>query len=365
MKTLWFVLLLSPLRAFAFPEMTTHGYVNCTACHVSPTGGSTLTEYGRGLSKELLSMSSGEKENEFFYGAVKTPSWLLMGGDVRAIQTYLNTDKAKEGMFFLMQADLATAMKWNQWTLAGSLGIKGGPDDYKQRNDLISRNHYLMYQMNDAAALRVGRFVPQYGINEPNHTIATRAGIGFGTSSETDNAEFSYLGERWDAFLTAVGGRPEDAKADHEKGFSLGSSFNFFERNKIGISAYHGINQSRDRWLAGVWGILGLTKNVSLLSEFDHQWSTTRGNSETSTRGLVSYQRLGYELVQGLQIYGTHQLSYLDLATVGTRTDSYGGGFNFFPRPHLEIRAEYLKERMLASGPDYFDAAWLVLHYYF
>jgi hypothetical protein len=365
MKTLGLIILFFTSIAAAFPEMTTHGYVNCTTCHLSPSGGGLLTEYGRGLSKELLSMSSAKNEEGLLHGAVKPPSWLLAGGDIRAIQTYLDTPQTKQGEFFLMQAELAAAIKLAKWAVAATFGIKGGPEDVKDRNQTYSRVHYVMYQADDTKSIRVGRFMPQYGLNEPNHTITTRGGLGFGDETETDNAEFAYLGENWDAFLTAIAGRPDDSTVDREKGFALSSSLNFFERNKMGVSGYHGRNKSEDRWLAGIWGIFSLSKKTFLMSEVDHQWETQLGSTESSSRGMASYLRLGYEPVQGVQLYATHQLSYLDFQNVNTRTDAYGPGFDFYPRPHFEIRAEWLKERMMAQGSDRFDFAWLLLHYYF
>lgn len=365
MKIFCLVLLFLSGSAQAFPEMTAHGYVNCTTCHLSPSGGGLLTEYGRSLSKDLLSMSSANHEEGLLHGAVKTPSWLLAGGDVRAIQTYLNTPQTKQGEFFLMQAELAAAVKFAKWALAATFGIKGGPDEVEDRNQTYSRVHYLMYQADDTKSIRVGRFMPQYGLNEANHTIPTRDGLGFGEQKETYNVEASYLGESGDFFLTAISGRPDDSSLDPEKGFALSTSLNFWDRNKVGLSAYHGRNKSEDRWLAGIWGIFSFTKKTFLLSEFDHQWETRLGSPESSTRGLASYQRLGYDVVQGFQIYATHQLSYLDFQNLDSRMDAYGPGFDFFPRPHLEVRAEWLKEKMMAQGSDRFDFAWLLLHYYF
>jgi len=54
--------------ADAFPELTRHGYVSCTACHVSPNGGGAMTPYGRGLSRELLSTWGGTREAEVGHG---------------------------------------------------------------------------------------------------------------------------------------------------------------------------------------------------------------------------------------------------------------------------------------------------------
>ena len=52
--------------AQAFPEMVRYGYVNCTSCHVSLSGGGLLTDYGREIAREKLAMfkSSDEKSKE-------------------------------------------------------------------------------------------------------------------------------------------------------------------------------------------------------------------------------------------------------------------------------------------------------------
>lgn len=365
MKLIFALSILFSSLAYAFPEMTTHGYVNCTACHLSPSGGGILTEYGRSLSREVLSMSGRENEGNFLNGTVNTPKWLLPGGDVRAIQTYLNTPTEEKGEFFLMQAELAAAVKFAKWAIAASVGVKGGPPDVEDRKDIYSRIHYVMYQPTETQSIRVGRFMPQYGLNEPNHTVVTREGLGFSEQSETYNVEAAYLGENWDTFITAIAGRPDDLSLDREKGFALSATHNFLEKNKVGISGYHGRNDANDRWLAGVWGILSLNRKTFLLTEFDHQWDETLGTAGTSTRGMVSYQRLGFEPTQGLQLYATHQLSYLDFDTANSRTDAFGPGVDLFPRPHFEVRAEYLTMRMLAVGPQRFDFAWILGHYYF
>jgi hypothetical protein len=352
--------------ASAFPEMTVHGYVNCTACHISPSGGGVLTEYGRGLSRDLLSLQQGlQPETEASEEAI--PKWFLPGGDVRIIQTYLDTPTLRRGDFFLMQTEFMAAIRWMKWTVVASLGIKGGPNSVEDRNDLHSRVHYLMYQVAETTSVRAGRFLPQYGLQEPNHTIVTRQGLGFGESSETDNLEIASAGERWDLFATAIGGRPEDTNKEAEKGFALSTSYNFLDKNKLAFNIYQGKNSRGGRWLAGLWGIFSLSEKFFLLSEIDHQWSNAIASRTTSAekRGIASYQRLGYQVAQGLQIYAVHQLSYLDFDSVLSRQDAFGPGIDLFPMEHLEIRAEFLKQRMMSRSPDYFDAAWLLAHYYF
>ena len=114
----------SPLQAF--PEMIRHGYASCVSCHVSPAGGGILTDYGRELSRELLATWSNEEENKPLYGMVTLPESVKLGGDIRAIQTYSDTPKIREGRFFLMQADIEAAWVSESFTLVGSTGWDPG-----------------------------------------------------------------------------------------------------------------------------------------------------------------------------------------------------------------------------------------------
>lgn len=115
-------LVVSAKQSFGYPEMNRHGYANCTACHVGPNGGGILTPYGRQLSQELLSTWGKEDESKFLYGIFRLPDWLNLGGDFRAVQTYLNSPKIEQGKFIFMQADLEAAASHKRWHLVATLG---------------------------------------------------------------------------------------------------------------------------------------------------------------------------------------------------------------------------------------------------
>ncbi len=77
------------------------------------------------------------------------------------------------------------------------------------------------------------------------------------------------------------------------------------------------------------------------------------------------YQPVGYEPMQGFQVYASHQLSYVDLSEVSSRLDAFCPGIDLFPRPNLELRGEFVKRGMLVASPRYADCAWLLIHCYF
>ena len=119
------LVLLISTHLYAFPEMIRHGYTNCTACHVSPSGGGLLNQYGRSLSKDVLSTWSAKNEENFLHGAINTESvndWLVTGGDLRAVQVHQENDNIKRGKFIKMQAGLEVGINQPKWAIIGSFG---------------------------------------------------------------------------------------------------------------------------------------------------------------------------------------------------------------------------------------------------
>ena len=134
MSAIFLLLLFSP-TAHAFPEFVRHGYTNCITCHASPTGGGILTEYGRAISKELLSRGSWFFENRMdlpavdtheeqaLNGSVSLPRGISLGGDARALQLISDDSKATRGRFVFMQADLEAALSdGKRITVDGTIG---------------------------------------------------------------------------------------------------------------------------------------------------------------------------------------------------------------------------------------------------
>lgn len=355
------LLFLLPQAAQAYPELVRKGYGNCRTCHHSPNGGGLITEYGRELSAEELSQFSREGEARFLYGAFQPPEWLDLGGDLRGIQTYRDTPTQRVGDYFLMQADLEAAA-----TAGGFFGKKlsavataGYDADDKS---FISRRHYFVARPSDEVSIRAGRFMPAYGLNIAEHVAVTRRGLGFDQGDETYNAEAAWIGDDLNLFATGILGRPDDARLDREQGGALQASYFFLERFKAGANYYLGSNDTGLRHLLGGFGALGFTPSLFLLSELDLQLDETIGRTAS---GIAAYNRLDYELVQGLHAFATLEHLRLDFADDRTTTQACGGGIQYFPRPHLELQLQYQKQRATRAGSgDFIDFAWLILHFY-
>src|SRR5882672_5766622 len=90
------VLQLFPGVAHAYPWMIRHDYTACAQCHVDPSGGGPLSQYGRAMGEVLLRTRYGAEAagadgdeaepgpgGKFLWGALPLPPWLDLGGSWR------------------------------------------------------------------------------------------------------------------------------------------------------------------------------------------------------------------------------------------------------------------------------------------
>ncbi len=356
---LWLLFLLGAEKAHAFPEMIRHGYVNCTTCHISPTGGATLNQYGRALSKEVLSTWGTENEAQFAYNLVKPPEWLNLWGAYRSVYVYRDTPTYRDGRSIFMQADLEAAAVYQKWTADFSFGYQDPANAQGFWDHAIARQFYLMYRPIEEVGIRGGKFLPAYGIRSPDHVIVTRRALRINDEgTESVNLEGSFVNETYSFFATAIFGRPDDLTLQRERGASFVASRAFGDTYKAGMSYYTGSFDAPRRQLLGPFATLGFTPHLFLLSEADLQLLPDAGS------GFAAYNRLGYEIVQGLILYGTQEFARLDFTRSNSRVQTYGLGFQWFPRPHFELNATWQKMQNLSAYEDFTDYAYVMFHFY-
>lgn len=365
------VLLLLSELANAFPGMIRHGYVNCTSCHVQPTGGGVLKPYGREISQELLSSFSKENEGKLIYNAFGVADLLptdsvQIGGDTRLIQTYRDSARLKEERFFLMQSDLEVAAQFGHWIF----DVNGGYYDAEFK----SLRHYILYQWDEEFSLRGGRFRPAYGMNTPEHTLVIKRKLGWDESTETYNLEAAWLKKGWNLFITGIFGKPESVEELHqgltlgqtgiaEKGFASRGSIFIHDNYELGLEYYYGTNSSHSRHVMGPFFILGVSPQFYLLSELDFQIENKNSSSD-SLKGFFNYEKFSYEPIQGFHLIATTEWSRSQFSNQNTFFQRYGAGIEFYPRPHFEVQALWQKQKQPSDLGVFQDNAWLMMHFY-
>jgi len=354
---LLFLSLLLPISALAFPELTRYGYNSCTACHVSPSGGGLLTSYGRSLSSEILSTWGTEKDAGLFWRAVDRETiekYLLVGGDIRGVQVHHENINAKDGRFIYMQSDVELGFNQERWGGAIAIG--------EVQNNVwkpFARSYYAFWRPRDELTVRAGRFLPSYGLRLPDHIAFTRSFLGFGLDGIRDGAEAQWTGETWTLNLTEA---KQFGASSPEAATSAQAQFFFSDRFKVGGNIWSGRSDSMNRFLSGIWGILGFTKNLYLLSEIDRQIKSGNG---TNVRSVVTFNRLGYTILKGLDVFFQNEILHADLSVESSNTDRNGLGLQFYPLPHFGFSGIWTKQKSTAPGSLEEDYAWLLMHYYF
>lgn len=381
-------LVFSSPEARAFPENVRHGYPNCVSCHINPSGTGQLNDYGRQLSKAVQSYgkfffeptakfadtaaaasaeSDRDPETEFLYGYFPRPSWLQLGGDIRLLQLFMRTQSFEEARFIVMQADLEAAVTLGRLTLDATIG-RVSPENYGIRDPgaldyVYSRRHYLLFQATDEIHVMAGRFWRPHGILDPNHTSAVKQGLGWNFGSEPYLLQAGYTGGSLSVVAYGDFGRyGNGAPSESEQGGGATASLAFADTYKAGVSYYYGSTSSSERHVFGPWGILGFTEHVYLRTENDFIRTAATGSSPASA-GFATYNRLGYELIQGVHAFGEQGYLQSNFDQDSTRQQQYGVGMLYYPRTHWEFELDYQKRKLGATAP-FGDYVYLQLHYY-
>ena len=350
------LLVLCSLKTFAFPEAVRFGYNNCQACHVSPSGAGLLTGYGRNLSSEVLNTWGTEKDTGVFWRAVDRESYekyVLVGGDIRAVQLYQDTPQATTGRFAKMQAYLALGFIYETW--GGVANIGEIQDEGWAPN---SNSFYGLYRPRDEFTVRAGRFIPQYGLYEPNHDAYVKSFMGLGFGGNRDTLEIQWTDEKWTFNFSRA---QEFQKDDPEISIDSQVQYSFLERFKVAANAWQSHTSSLMRTVSGFWAILGFTKNIFWITEAD--WQAQRIN-DSDTNSFASYNKAGYTLMKGLDLFILSEHLQTDISDSGTITDRNGVGVQFYPVAHVELSGAWTKQKTYTPKTQEADYAWILFHYY-
>jgi hypothetical protein len=346
-------------KASAYPDLTRHGYTSCRACHVSPAGGGALNAYGRSMSKELLSTWSYEGEEEVLHGMLPK-DWIekykenfIVGGNVRAVQTYVDNEQREAGEFFLMQTQVHIGFKAEKIEGIVSIGKIENPRE-SETIHWEPAEYYLNFLLSDEAILRVGQFNPSFGISMPDHTLWTRSQTGMMPWLERDTVELSFQSEDYSLFVSGFQSSDDNPANFQTTGHSTNFLWNYTERQQVGISYKTEEGKITKNQTYSLWGKFSPFKpEAYILAEID------RIKTSTSVQ-TVGFVRGGYEVKKG--VTPLLQVQHQDKARPSKEQNwRYGLGLQFFPRPHWEVFM--LFEEVKLEQQDAKEG-FIVFHYY-
>jgi hypothetical protein len=365
--------LLTTARAEAYTWMIRHAYNGCGVCHADPSGGETLTPYGRAQSDLLLRMRYDGKSPEevepgkssSFLGFLETPQNVMLGGSGRVASTL----KDSEYRLFPMQLDLYGQFRFGDFFFGGSAGVSKVPAGSPHARaaqvttnqgdgwNMISRNHYVGLDFAEQKfTARAGRLNLPFGIRIPEHTMWVREATR--TDRESDQQHGLALAYNSDIAhaegMAILGNYQVGPDEFRERGYSF-----FFEvlaesRAAIGVSSLY-TYAKRDRLTLetnvargahGAFTRLAIGEPFALLGEMNLLTDSTR------ELGYVGFLQGDYEIVQGVhglltgeilnQGYPKNGEALQIVRSPGNGQAQFGAWISaaWFFLPHLDMRLD-------------------------
>lgn len=365
-----------PGRADAYPWMIRHEYNNCIACHVDPSGGGLLTPYGRGQSQVLLSTKySNEEVNPgkfiFFAGFAELPPTLNLGAWFRT--GYIKRDTDNPGIkdnLLAMRYDFQGQITFDKVKFNLSLGISprneavgnaqyafvtrrlNAQNTLLREVQVVSREHWVGYDVSDAIMLRAGRINLPFGLRnfEHNSWIRTNTRTDY-NQGQQHGLTVSYGDEHVRGeFMAILGNYQISPDTFRERGYSGYVEFAVGQYQAVGFSSLMtyantdiGAQIGNFRQAHGPYTRYTITKPVVLLAEID-VISNSFKDQETNI-GWVGFGQLDIEPIQGVHIMGTGEFKRPGLKKYSDEGTDYGlwGGLWWFPVPHLDVRLDVIR----------------------
>jgi hypothetical protein len=188
--------------AEAYPQFQLSRDQMCTSCHLSPAGGGLLSENGLTTAEV---MSQWGTNPEFLNGAWTPPSWLTLGGDVRAMGGYHQSPQ-RFLEAFPMQGDLYGRATFENFAVHATVGFRPAQWKNEALTRVYAREHYVQWQSEPGSAeglwIRVGRLMPVFGLRFVEHPVYTRRYGGTPLFSETYGASASWVTPKWEGHVT-------------------------------------------------------------------------------------------------------------------------------------------------------------------
>ncbi|HET7504731.1 MAG TPA: hypothetical protein VFK02_27100 [Kofleriaceae bacterium] len=350
--------------ARAYPQFQMSRDQTCTGCHISPAGGGLLTENGLATAEGISQWGTAP---EFFYGKVPTPSWLVLGGDLRGASGYVQTPEKLLASFPMQIEAYGHATFGAGLSLYADLGSRASEVGKESTTFAWSREHYLMWQQKPGETsglfVRAGRFMPVFGLRIAEHPTYTRKWGGTPLYAETYGLAIEYVDPRFEAHATGFIKDPLLDTPEHSNGAAGLFDYRVSERLSLGVEGMYTRSTDDKKFRVGALAKLYLTRPEILLQfegQFMNQLIEPRGAPKQIIAYLMASRFISpaYMLDVGLNYFNEN------IQITGLHREAADLNFHWFATSHIEAiftgRFEMLE---LGSGGPSSGYALAQLHY--
>lgn len=352
----------SPRRANAYPDFIGYGYTTCVVCHTNSLGNGPLTDYGRALfSQEIaarpwISKSISDEELarlSSFIPGVELPYWFRPSIKGRGL-LYRTQPGSSAGQqrYIPMQRDLNlmfAADEDHRTIFTITYGLLDRPRDYYGQgynDEIISREHYARFYLNDQWLVAVGLMDKAYGIRTPDHTAYSRATLGFGQDDQVHGALFHYLQEKWDVATHLFAGNLLQKETLRHTGASITGEYEITEKQRLGGSAAFFSNDTidysrvaiHDRWA------LPRTHGSSIMVEVGLKQDKVKATGSAKIGNYMFFQSL-INLTRGYNLISTWERYQDEMRLTAVDNQRWTFGVLAFPFQRFETRFTAVQQK--------------------
>ena len=324
--------------ASAYPTLTRKGYTSCSTCHYNPSGGGALTSYGKYISKEVYGTfndsSNAAKfiiEPNYEVGTFEEPKIVAMVM-ARAVQTYIDTPQITRKQVRSMQFDFEGGFAHDGWQLLGAVGPRlDSAIQGKNTKKTLDWRRYWAGRVTQDYAVRVGRFMPEFGIYHPHHNIPTRKGLFFNHNEEPEIAQATKFTDTFDFTLGYLRGRKDTQLVD-KKGYVANVAYKT-GMARYGVSRLETKGDGATAGANGAFAQFGFGGHFYTLAEVDRKLLTDAKGKET--KDDVGYLEIGNEIYKGVSPYFALEYKKNYRYAYNVKTPSLG--LQMHPLTHTEV----------------------------
>jgi len=329
---------------------------DCRTCHVNPTGGGMRNHHGMEFALDKLPLVSKNEATEKTAHSANINDYLAIGADFRL--AYLHAEQETTGSaakykdsFFPMQADFYAAL-----TPIKHLTIyyQDGVEASGSREAFV-----LVDQLPYNAHLKVGRFIPPYGLKLDDHTSFIRDKLGFRAPSfgKDVGLEVGFGERRWFGNAAIFNGNGTGGDDNDKKGLSATGGWKSPRFWWAGSLLYNE-TVSDEKTYIGSYGAVNYGK-LSLLGELD----LTDTQTTSKITGSAAYAELDWKIRQGIVAKLKYDRHDPDDSLSDDELSRYTVGVDIHPYAFTEVVVQY---RVNEETPEIQnDQALVMLHLYF
>lgn len=347
--------------------------LSCGVCHVNPSGGMLRNDagfiYG---TKSLPSKTYIPEDVEAGLKVIKENRFLTLGGDFRFL--FLSREGSDTNpVLFPMQSDLyAAANLGNHIAFLTQIGLeRGGNSAVREVFGMLKDFPFNSY-------LKVGKFVPPYGLRLDDHTAFIRTELGFDQSQSGAYVSGYEVGaepvlvygrfSQFNSDVTPAVGTTEKAArgVSGEVGWSglwlhLGASYlhwdNLDNDSSKDRSAYGVSGAFRPKWIPYL-------DRLTYLFERDFRRDGVEdGGSNTNEDADITFNELDYRIAKGLNLKLRYETYEPDHISGENDQKRYVAGVDLYPYPFTEVNIQYRNKK--EEHEDTIDELLVVTHIWF